>query len=190
MTQMSFQREAPHPDQRRPALLSTEVESSFWSISVAGEVRASLAATSSPSGKRRRSVIHPGDLGHSRGQLALRRSRSASRITSETRHSISQHRLHVAKHPQNARGSPLVAAPPSVHVPFHPTSSSWLNLVERWFAELTRKLLQRGSHKTVATLTADLNAWIETWNDDPRPSVWHKTADQILDGLKKSLVNL
>src|SRR5437870_4270274 len=73
---------------------------------------------------------------------------------------------------------------------FTPTSSSWLNLVERWFAELTRKLLQRSAHKTVTALTSDLDHWIETWNDQPRPFVWHKTADQILDGLKKYLVNL
>jgi len=73
---------------------------------------------------------------------------------------------------------------------FTPTSSSWLNLVERWFAELTRKLLQRSAHRSVAALTADLDHWIETWNDDPRPFVWHKTADQILDGLKKHLTNL
>jgi transposase len=73
---------------------------------------------------------------------------------------------------------------------FTPTSSSWLNLVERWFAELTRRLLQRSAHKSVAALTADLNAWIASWNDNPRPFVWHKTADQILDGLKKYLTNL
>jgi transposase len=73
---------------------------------------------------------------------------------------------------------------------FTPTSSSWLNLVERWFAELTRKLLQRSAHRTVTALTADLDHWIETGNDDPRPFVWHKTADQILNGLKKYLTNL
>jgi transposase len=73
---------------------------------------------------------------------------------------------------------------------FTPTSSSWLNLVERWFAELTRRLLQRSAHKTVAALTADLNSWIAAWNTNPRPFVWHKTADQILDGLKKYLTNL
>src|SRR5450759_873685 len=73
---------------------------------------------------------------------------------------------------------------------FTPTSSSWLNLVERWFGELTRKLLQRSAHCTVAALTADLDHWIETWNDDPKPFVWHKTADQILDNLKKYLTNL
>ena len=64
-----------------------------------------------------------------------------------------------------------------------PTSSSWLNLVERWFAELTTKLLQRGVHKSVQALEADIRAWIETWNDDPRPFVWTKTADEILDSI-------
>ena len=73
---------------------------------------------------------------------------------------------------------------------FTPTSSSWLNLVERWFAELTGKLLQRSAHRSVAALTADLNGWVAAWNDDPKPFVWHKTADQILDGLKKYLTNL
>ena len=73
---------------------------------------------------------------------------------------------------------------------FTPTYSSWLNLVERWFAELTRKLLQRSAHKSVAALTADLNAWVEHWNNDPRPFVWHKTADEILTSLKRYLSNL
>lgn len=73
---------------------------------------------------------------------------------------------------------------------FTPTSSSWLNLVERWFAELTNRMLRRSAHKNVAALTIDLNAWIAAWNDNPRPFVWHKTADQILDGLKKYLTNL
>jgi transposase len=73
---------------------------------------------------------------------------------------------------------------------FTPTSSSWLNLVERWFAELTRKMLQRSAHRSVAALTADLNAWIAAWNNDPKPFVWHKTADQILNSLKTYLTNL
>ena len=70
---------------------------------------------------------------------------------------------------------------------FTPTSSSWLNLVERWFAELTRRLLQRSAHRTVAALTRDLNDWVATWNENPRPFVWHKTADQILDSLARYL---
>ncbi|CPT34580.1 transposase [Mycobacteroides abscessus] len=63
---------------------------------------------------------------------------------------------------------------------FTPTSSSWLNLVERWFAELTTKKLRRGTHTSVRQLNADIRAWIDTWNDNPRPYVWTKTADQIL----------
>lgn len=73
---------------------------------------------------------------------------------------------------------------------FTPTSSSWLNLVERWFAELTRKKLQRSAHRSVAELTADLEDWITRWNQDPKPFVWHKTADQILDSLKRYLTDL
>ena len=72
---------------------------------------------------------------------------------------------------------------PRFHLHFTPTSSSWLNLVERWFAELTTRLLRRSAHSTVKELAADLNAWIATWNDNPRPFVWHKTADEILDSL-------
>jgi transposase len=70
---------------------------------------------------------------------------------------------------------------------FTPTSSSWLNLVERWFAELTRRLLQRSTHMSVKALTADLHNWIATWNENPRPFVWHKTADEILDTLSRYL---
>jgi transposase len=72
-------------------------------------------------------------------------------------------------------------AHPRVHLHFTPTYSSWLNLVERWFAELTTKWLRRGSHRSVAELTASIQSWIDTWNEDPRPFVWTKTADEILD---------
>jgi transposase len=70
---------------------------------------------------------------------------------------------------------------PRVHLHFTPTYSSWLNLVERWFAELTSKWLRRGSHRSVAELTESIQSWIDTWNDHPRPFVWTKTADEILD---------
>ena len=73
---------------------------------------------------------------------------------------------------------------------FTPTSSSWLNLVERWFAELTRKKLQRSAHRSIKELTADLDNWVSAWNENPKPFVWHKTADQILDSLKKYLTNI
>ena len=66
---------------------------------------------------------------------------------------------------------------------FTPTYSSWLNLVERWFAELTTKWLRRGTHRSVRELVASIRTWIANWNDDPRPFVWHKTADEILASL-------
>ena len=62
-------------------------------------------------------------------------------------------------------------AHPRFQLHFTPTSSSWLNLVERWFAELTSKPLKRGTHCSVTALNADIRAWIETRNDDPRPYV-------------------
>ena len=68
---------------------------------------------------------------------------------------------------------------------FTPTSSSWLNLVERWFAELTTKKLRRGSHRSVRELNADIRQWIENWNDNPRPFVWTKSADEILDSIAR-----
>jgi transposase len=66
---------------------------------------------------------------------------------------------------------------------FTPTYSSWLNLVERWFGELTTKWLRRGTHRSVRELVASIRTWITDWNDDPRPFIWHKTADEILDSL-------
>jgi len=68
---------------------------------------------------------------------------------------------------------------------FTPTSSSWLNLVERWFSELTTKKLRRATHRSVQALNSDIRAWIDTWNDEPKPFVWTKTADQILDSITR-----
>jgi transposase len=66
---------------------------------------------------------------------------------------------------------------------FTPTYSSWLNLVERWFAELTEKWLKRGTHRSTRELVASIRTWITRWNDEPKPFVWHKTADEILANL-------
>jgi transposase len=78
-----------------------------------------------------------------------------------------------------------LAAHPRFVLHFTPTSSSWLNLVERWFAELTNKLLRRGAHRSVRQLNADIRAWIDSWNEDPRPFVWTKTAEEILDSIAR-----
>jgi hypothetical protein len=52
------------------------------------------------------------------------------------------------------------------------------------------EVLRRSAHRSVKELTDDLNGWIATWNENPRPFVWHKTADEILDNLKKYLTHL
>ena len=76
-------------------------------------------------------------------------------------------------------------AHPRFHVRCTPTCSSRLNLVERFFAELTTKQLRRGVRRSVEELEraiADwIEAWNEAWNEHPRPFVWVKTADEILD---------
>jgi transposase len=74
-------------------------------------------------------------------------------------------------------------AHPRFTLHFTPTGSSWLNLVERWFAELTNKQIRRGVHTSVQALENDIRQWITTWNNDPKPYVWTKTADDILDRL-------
>ena len=73
---------------------------------------------------------------------------------------------------------------PRFHLHFTPTSSSWLNLVERWFGELTEKQIRRGVHRSVDDLERAIQAFIEAWNENPRPFVWTKTADQILENVK------
>jgi transposase len=78
-----------------------------------------------------------------------------------------------------------LTAHPRFVLHFTPTSSSWLNLVERWFGELTTKSLKRGAHRSVRDLNRDIRAWIDTWNDDPKPYVWTKTADQILESIAR-----
>ena len=78
-----------------------------------------------------------------------------------------------------------LTAHPRFVLHFTPTSSSWLNLVERWFAELTTKKLRRGAHRSVRQLNTDIRAWIDTWNDNPKPFLWTKTTDQILDSIAR-----
>jgi DDE superfamily endonuclease len=70
---------------------------------------------------------------------------------------------------------------PRFHLHFIPTSSSWLNLVERWFAEITRKRIRRGSFKSVADLIEAIQLYIDHNNSNPKPFVWTKRVDQILE---------
>lgn len=78
-----------------------------------------------------------------------------------------------------------LAKRPRYHVHFTPTSASWLNMVEGWFALLTRRQFQRGVFRCTADLEAAIRRHIETNNADPRPFVWTKSADAILDGIQR-----
>ena len=70
---------------------------------------------------------------------------------------------------------------PRFHLHFTPTSSSWMNLVDRWFAELTNRKQRRSAHRSVTELETDIRKWINEWNKNPRPFVWTKTAGEILE---------
>ncbi len=72
---------------------------------------------------------------------------------------------------------------PRFHMHFIPTSSSWLNLVERFFRELTDKRIRRGIFRSVVELTQAIHEYLEANNNEPKPFVWTKTADEILDKL-------
>ena len=74
---------------------------------------------------------------------------------------------------------------PRFQLHFTPTGSSWINQVERWFGFLTDQLLRRGVHKSVQALEADIRAWVADWNQHPRPFIWTKTAEEILDSLAR-----
>lgn len=78
-----------------------------------------------------------------------------------------------------------LARHPRFHMHFTPTGASWLNQVERWFGFLTEQKLRRGVHKSVQALETDIRAWVADWNTHPRPFLWTKTAQEILDSLAR-----
>ena len=71
------------------------------------------------------------------------------------------------------------------HFHFTPTSSSWLNQVERWFAEITQKRIRRGSFNSVQELEKAIYEYLAAWNEAPKPFVWKATADSILEKVKR-----
>jgi transposase len=83
-----------------------------------------------------------------------------------------------------------LARHPRFHIHFTPTGSSWINQVERWFGYLTDQLIRRGVHKSVQALENDVRGWIDQWNQDPRPFVWTKTAEEILDSLARYIARI
>jgi transposase len=74
---------------------------------------------------------------------------------------------------------------PRLHVHFTPTYGSWINLVERWFAEITNRRIRRGVFRSVKELEAAIREYIAVHNEDPKPFVWTRTADQILDNIAR-----
>lgn len=79
---------------------------------------------------------------------------------------------------------------PRFHMHFTPTSSSWINQVERWFGFITDELIRRGSHTSVQALEADIRAYAKGWNQDPRPFIWTKPAEQILESIGRLLTRI
>jgi transposase len=73
-----------------------------------------------------------------------------------------------------------LARHPRFHLHFTPTGASWINLVERWFATLTERWIRRGTHRSTRQLEEAIKLYLRTYNEEPRPFKWHKTADQIL----------
>jgi transposase len=76
------------------------------------------------------------------------------------------------------------------HLHFTPTSSSWVNLIERWFKELTDKRLRRGVFTSVADLTAAITHWAAHWNDNPKPFIWKANADDIITKVRRGRAKL
>jgi transposase len=76
------------------------------------------------------------------------------------------------------------------HLHFTPTSSSWLNLVEQWFKELTERRLRRGVFTSLPNLIEAIELWTEHWNDDPKPFVWHKSAQEIIKKVRRGRSSL
>jgi hypothetical protein len=76
-----------------------------------------------------------------------------------------------------------LAKHPRFHMHNTPTSSSWINQVERWFGFITDQLNRRGSHNCAQALEADIRAWATGWNQDPKPFIWTNPAEQILESI-------
>ena len=76
------------------------------------------------------------------------------------------------------------------HIHYTPTSASWLNLVERWFRELTQKRLRRDSFTSVQQLIRAINTWTDHWNQNPKPFIWHRPAQEIITKVQRGRANL
>jgi transposase len=95
--------------------------------------------------------------------------------------------IHLVMDNYGTHKSPTVKAwfarHPRYHLHFTPTSGSWLNLVERWFAILSQRQIKRGSHRSTLELEKAIRNFLDVHNQDPKPFVWHKTADEIIESV-------
>jgi transposase len=95
--------------------------------------------------------------------------------------------IHLVMDNYGTHKSPTVkgwfARHPRFHLHFTPTSGSWLNLVERWFALLSQRQIKRGSHRSTVQLEKAIRDFLAIHNEDPKPFVWHKTADEIIESV-------
>jgi transposase len=76
---------------------------------------------------------------------------------------------------------------PRLHMHYTPTYSSWINQVARWFAYLTDDLLRRSDHRSVQALEKDIREWGIAWDENPKPFIWTKSAEQILESISRLL---
>jgi len=86
---------------------------------------------------------------------------------------------------QPERRSAWLARRPHWHVHLTPTSASWLNQIERFFADLTNKQIRRGVHRSLSDLEAAIHRYIDTVNADPKPFRWIRSADDILTSIQR-----
>ena len=97
--------------------------------------------------------------------------------------------VHIIMDNYGTHKTPLIrnwfAKRPRFHVHFTPTYSSWLSLVERWFAELTNKQIRRGAYQSVPQLKAAIQEFIDAHQANPKPFIWTKTADEILASIAR-----
>jgi transposase len=87
--------------------------------------------------------------------------------------------------PKTASIQRWLAKRPRYHLHFTPTGASWINLVERWFADLTNKQIRRSAHRSTRALEEAIKTYLKVNNDNPKPFVWTKTADEILASIAR-----
>src|SRR5262249_27035120 len=130
---------------------------------------------------RRRPGVHPAAPGPASRRHCPPRRRRCTRLAYRGRPALTRHRSPPGTPPAahaNSQKLDIVADIPEGR------------LMERWFGYLTDQMIRRGVHKSVQALEADIRAWIENWNQDPKPFTWTKTAEELLDSLARYIARI